>query len=147
MRKIQVVEYNPAWPELFNAESVLLCRTLGSVAIAILHIGSTAVPGLPAKPIIDILVETTDLAALDTRNRDMTATFLVVNDKRAAGMRPAFGCAPPCAFSVMHYWFVPGNVQALDSEMYSSRYQIRRNMESPSTNSPSSSTLNCPHTA
>jgi GrpB-like predicted nucleotidyltransferase (UPF0157 family) len=73
MRKIQVVDYNPAWPDLFRAESALLSQTLGSIAIGIHHIGSTAVPGLPAKPIIDILIEVTDLALLDALNDHMMA--------------------------------------------------------------------------
>lgn len=73
MRKIQVVDYDPAWPDRFEAESALLSQTLGSVAIRIRHIGSTAVPYLPAKPIIDILVEVTDLATLDALNGDIGA--------------------------------------------------------------------------
>jgi len=71
MRRIEVVEYNPSWPETFKEESYLLRETLGDIAVAVQHIGSTAVPGLAAKPIIDILIEVTDLAALDARNRDM----------------------------------------------------------------------------
>jgi len=71
MRKIQVVDYDPSWPECFKEESNLLRETLGDTAVAVHHIGSTAVPGLAAKPIIDILVEVTDLATLDARNPDM----------------------------------------------------------------------------
>ena len=73
MRKIQVVDYDPTWPDLFEIESTLLGRTLGSLAIGIHHIGSTAVPRLPAKPIIDILFEVSDLAALDALNGQMSA--------------------------------------------------------------------------
>ena len=62
---VEVVDYDPSWPALFDAECALLHRTLGEVAIAIHHIGSTAVPGLAAKPIIDILMEVADLNALD----------------------------------------------------------------------------------
>ena len=71
MRRIQVVEYDPSWPKRFTEESNLLRETLGDIATAVHHIGSTAVPGLAAKPIIDILIEVTDLATLDARNRDM----------------------------------------------------------------------------
>ena len=71
MRKIEVVKYDPSWPERFTEESNLLRKTLGDIAVAVHHIGSTAVPGCAAKPIIDILVEVTDLAVLDARNRDM----------------------------------------------------------------------------
>jgi GrpB-like predicted nucleotidyltransferase (UPF0157 family) len=71
MRKIQVVEYDPSWPALFEAERDVLRRTIGTVAVEIHHIGSTAVPGLCAKPIIDILIEVTDLALLDALNGKM----------------------------------------------------------------------------
>lgn len=71
MRTIEVVEYDPSWPERFEEESNLLRETLGDIAVEVHHIGSTAVPGLAAKPIIDILIEIADLAALDARNRDM----------------------------------------------------------------------------
>ncbi|MGA1871720.1 MAG: GrpB family protein [bacterium] len=73
MTKIQVVDYDPSWPRLFETENILLRQTLGGIVIEIHHIGSTAVPGLAAKPIIDILVEVTDLATLDARNGDMEA--------------------------------------------------------------------------
>jgi len=65
LRIVEVVEYDPSWPALFDAECTLLRHTLEGVAIAIHHIGSTAVPGLAAKPIIDMLMEVTDLQALD----------------------------------------------------------------------------------
>lgn len=71
MRKIEVVDYNPAWPELFAKECYVLQKTLKGVAIAIHHIGSTAVLGLAAKPIIDILIEITNLDMLDRLNIDM----------------------------------------------------------------------------
>jgi GrpB-like predicted nucleotidyltransferase (UPF0157 family) len=73
LRAVQVVEYDPVWPTMFWSERELLRRALGCAAVEIHHIGSTAVPGLAAKPIIDILIEVTDLAALDERNRAMEA--------------------------------------------------------------------------
>jgi len=62
MRKIAVVDYDPAWPTQFGAESEVIRRALGEVAVNIHHIGSTAVPGLAAKPVIDILLEVKDLS-------------------------------------------------------------------------------------
>lgn len=64
-RVIAVVPYQPQWSETFVAEQLLLQQALGTVAIAIHHIGSTAVPDLAAKPIIDILLEVSSLAELD----------------------------------------------------------------------------------
>src|SRR5215218_1874125 len=49
-------EYDPSWPGKFEAVRVELAEALGQKAVAIEHIGSTAVPGLAAKPIIDVLV-------------------------------------------------------------------------------------------
>lgn len=53
---ITVVDYDPSWPTRFAAERALLAPIFGDEALAIWHIGSTAVPGLAAKPIIDIMV-------------------------------------------------------------------------------------------
>jgi GrpB-like predicted nucleotidyltransferase (UPF0157 family) len=50
-----VVAYDPAWPGLFADEAEQLREALGPAVLAIEHVGSTAVPGLAAKPIIDIL--------------------------------------------------------------------------------------------
>jgi GrpB-like predicted nucleotidyltransferase (UPF0157 family) len=51
-----VVSYDPGWPLLFREDAGMLHRALGEVALRIDHIGSTAVPGLAAKPIIDIQI-------------------------------------------------------------------------------------------
>src|SRR5579859_2092991 len=55
-------DYDPTWPEKFALESARIQRTLGRRALRIEHIGSTAVPGLAAKPIIDILLVVVDSA-------------------------------------------------------------------------------------
>ena len=54
--QIVVCDYDPLWPKRFDAERRRLAAALDERAIGIEHIGSTAVPGLAAKPIIDILV-------------------------------------------------------------------------------------------
>ena len=53
---VRVVPYDPAWPHLFARLGGDLRAALGSVAVRIDHIGSTAVPGLVAKPVIDIQI-------------------------------------------------------------------------------------------
>ncbi len=53
---IVVSDYDPNWPTLFEQESARIKNALGPLALAIEHMGSTAVPGLPSKPIIDLLV-------------------------------------------------------------------------------------------
>lgn len=52
--KIEIVPPNPAWPQTFAGLKTLIVDALGPTAIAVEHVGSTSVPGLPAKDIIDI---------------------------------------------------------------------------------------------
>ena len=53
-RTIEIVDYPPAWPETFAGLSGVISGALGSLAMRIEHVGSTSVPGLAAKPIIDL---------------------------------------------------------------------------------------------
>lgn len=62
---VTVVDYNPAWPELFAAERDLIAPVLGDHLLECYHIGSTAVPGLAAKPIIDLMVVVRDVTLVD----------------------------------------------------------------------------------
>ncbi len=57
---VQLVEYDPSWPEQFAREARRIRSALGRRALRIEHIGSTSVPGLVAKPILDILLVVTD---------------------------------------------------------------------------------------
>jgi GrpB-like predicted nucleotidyltransferase (UPF0157 family) len=63
MDQVEVVDYDPRWPALFDDEARRLRATLDpSLIIGLEHFGSTAVPGLSAKPIIDILIAVRSLA-------------------------------------------------------------------------------------
>src|SRR4029077_12387773 len=59
---ITLVEYDPLWPEYFARESWRIKNILGNRALRVEHVGSTSVPGLIAKPIIDILLVVPDSA-------------------------------------------------------------------------------------
>jgi GrpB-like predicted nucleotidyltransferase (UPF0157 family) len=59
-RAIVIVDYDAGWPSRFVSHRNRVARALGPVARSIEHIGSTAVPGLAAKPIIDLLVAVRD---------------------------------------------------------------------------------------
>ncbi len=59
---IEIVAYDPTWPRLFQERGERLRQALGEVARRIDHIGSTSVPGLAAKPIIDIQISVAALA-------------------------------------------------------------------------------------
>lgn len=63
--RLEIVAYDPRWPELFEAEAGRIRRALGPLAVRIDHHGSTAVPGLAAKAIIDIQVSVPSLQPLD----------------------------------------------------------------------------------
>ena len=61
--EVEIVDYDPRWPDLFAAEAGVLRNTLPSHAfVAIEHAGSTAIPGVAAKPIIDIFVAVPSIA-------------------------------------------------------------------------------------
>ncbi len=65
---VAIVPYDPTWPDQFLRERAHLLSCLPNELIKrIEHFGSTAVPGLAAKPVIDILVEVTDLEATKAR--------------------------------------------------------------------------------
>ena len=59
---VHLVEYQPIWPEQFQREAGRIRVALGSRALSIDHVGSTSVPGLAAKPIIDIALTIADSA-------------------------------------------------------------------------------------
>ncbi|GEN46396.1 GrpB family protein [Alkalibacillus haloalkaliphilus] len=54
--EVKLVNYNPEWPQLFQQEKQLLQNMVGEHVLGIEHIGSTAIKGLKAKPIIDLVV-------------------------------------------------------------------------------------------
>jgi GrpB-like predicted nucleotidyltransferase (UPF0157 family) len=58
---IQIIPYRPEWPEEFAAIGVTFRQVLGDLALRIDHIGSTSVPGLAAKDIIDVQITVTEL--------------------------------------------------------------------------------------
>lgn len=70
-RKIEVVSYNTDWPGIFEAEAKKIKEALGNNCITIHHIGSTSVPGLAAKPIIDMIPVVQDITAVDSSNVNM----------------------------------------------------------------------------
>jgi GrpB-like predicted nucleotidyltransferase (UPF0157 family) len=61
-RHITIVDYDPNWPEQFEKHANVISNALGETALRIEHIGSTAVPELRSKPIIDILVAVSNSA-------------------------------------------------------------------------------------
>jgi GrpB-like predicted nucleotidyltransferase (UPF0157 family) len=60
---VSITAYDPSWPALFSAERTRVEAALGDVVSRTEHFGSTAVPGMAGKPIVDLLVGVTDLRA------------------------------------------------------------------------------------
>ena len=59
---VVLVEYDPAWPRLYEREEARIRGALGEAALQIEHAGSTSIPGLAAKPIVDIVLVVPDSA-------------------------------------------------------------------------------------
>lgn len=52
---VEVVEYNPEWPRVFEREAALIMKACGPRITKVHHVGGTSVPGLAAKPVLDIV--------------------------------------------------------------------------------------------
>jgi GrpB-like predicted nucleotidyltransferase (UPF0157 family) len=78
MRKVDVLPHDRQWHHAFTQEKQQLLQVLGDRVIRIHHMGSTAIPGIFAKPIIDLLVEVTAIARVDECDRSMEAIGYVV---------------------------------------------------------------------
>lgn len=61
MDEVVLATYDPSWPEIFAGEAQAIRRALGDMFAGIEHVGSTAIPGLAAKPVIDIVTIVTSL--------------------------------------------------------------------------------------
>jgi GrpB-like predicted nucleotidyltransferase (UPF0157 family) len=68
---LTVKPHRDSWRKDFEVEAARIRSALGDVLVVIHHIGSTAIPGIYAKPIIDILAEVTSLDALDAHVNEM----------------------------------------------------------------------------
>jgi GrpB-like predicted nucleotidyltransferase (UPF0157 family) len=64
--EVALVPYDPRWPSLFEAERKRLIRLFPTQFLDIQHFGSTAIPGMPAKPIIDLLAGVESMAVADS---------------------------------------------------------------------------------
>ncbi|UTR16507.1 GrpB family protein [Salipaludibacillus sp. LMS25] len=73
MRKVEVKPFNENWSLLFEEESKKLSGIFGDQVIEVHHIGSTAVPGLRAKPIIDMMPVVKNIESVEAYNEDMMA--------------------------------------------------------------------------
>ena len=68
---IQLVACDRNWPALYDAEAACIREAMGSLALRIEHVGSTSVPGLAAKPVIDIQVSVASLESLGVYSKPL----------------------------------------------------------------------------
>lgn len=71
--QVTLAPHDPAWAEMAAAEAVRLKGALGDVLVTVHHMGSTAIPGIFAKPTVDLMPTVTSLAALEARRADIEA--------------------------------------------------------------------------
>lgn len=71
MQRVYLVPYDPRWPQQFADEASTVRAVLDGLLVEIHHIGSTAIPDITAKPIIDMLAVVSDVARVDGRSPQM----------------------------------------------------------------------------
>ncbi|WP_033542855.1 GrpB family protein [Planococcus sp. CAU13] len=87
--KIVIEDYNPAWPQVFNELKLTIETAIPDLFLSIEHVGSTSVPGLSAKPIIDldIVIEDSELLLLVSKNLEKLGYYhegnLGIEDREA----------------------------------------------------------------
>lgn len=89
-RIIEVVGFDPNWKNIFETEKVILTKAIGNNTVKIDHIGSTSVIDLVAKPVIDILIEVSNLEKLDAVNKKMIALGYTVKGENGISGRRYF---------------------------------------------------------
>lgn len=103
---VHVVPYDPRWPEKFEAERVLLQRILSWwIAGSVEHIGSTAVVGLLAKPVIDIMVGVESLLASEPAKAILASNGYAYAEYKTDVMH--WFCKPSFEFRTHHLHLVP----------------------------------------
>ena len=70
---VELVPHSPQWAEMAAAETLRLKGALGDVLVTVHHMGSTAIPGIMAKPVVDMIPIVTDLDALDAATPNVVA--------------------------------------------------------------------------
>ena len=83
MAKVIISEYNYSWPSLYQEESAALQAAFGDNLAGVFHIGSTAVPGMPSRPTIDILLSVNDMTAASKTAESLCENGYILDSKMA----------------------------------------------------------------
>ena len=101
MRRVHLVPYDPSWPAAFEAETARLRGALGPACVTIHHVGSTSVPGLLAKPRIDMLPVVTSVASVDLSVDDVHGLLDWANRANLSELDAVCGIGPSIAQSIV----------------------------------------------
>ena len=115
MRKIEVVDYDPCWPKTFEYLRSRIWTALGDVLLSVEPVGSTSVPGLAAKPIIDISIVVSEGSDVQTGiSRLATLGYMHRGDLGIEG-REAF--ANPDGLPMHNLYLCPRDSVALANQL------------------------------
>ncbi|OCA90998.1 hypothetical protein A8F94_03785 [Bacillus sp. FJAT-27225] len=101
-RRVEVIPYSTDWPIKFETEKKLLLEVLDGEGLILHHIGSTSVPGLSAKPIIDILAEADSLAIFDRNEDKMSGAGYIARGENGIPGRRYFVKASSTGDRIVH---------------------------------------------
>lgn len=126
MRVIKLAQYSSTWPQAFDEEASRITAVLHDTIVSVHHIGSTAVPGLAAKPVIDILMEVASLDILDEKSAALSGLGYRPRGENGIAGRRYFTKGERERTHHLHA-FVAGHEQVLSHLAF--RDYLRRRME------------------
>jgi len=113
---VRIVPYDPGWPARFEAEKLLLEQAVGGwITGGVHHVGSTAVPGLAGKPVIDILVGVADLPSSRVCFGPLADLGYKYAPYRASDMH--WFCKPDLSHRTHHLHLVPTGSPRYEAEL------------------------------
>ena len=105
--RVSIVPYRSTWESQYEAEKNALAGALGDALVEAHHIGSTAVPGLAAVPIVDLMLVVSDLSALDEATDALAAAgYARADDPTASGGVLLRKCLPSVPDEIIAQAFV-----------------------------------------
>ncbi|MGH9935076.1 MAG: GrpB family protein [Blastocatellia bacterium] len=115
MRTIVVVDYDPAWPEVFQQLRLKVWPVVGDFALSVEHVGSTSVPGLAAKPIIDMSVVVSSEAEVRLAVKRLATLGYLHRGNLGIEGREAFH--PPAGLPAHHLYVCPQGSLGLQNQL------------------------------
>lgn len=105
VRKVEVVPFCEQWATMFAEEAEKLKQVFGAQCLRIYHIGSTAIPGMSAKPIIDIMIKVHHINCVDRYNEAMAALGYQAMGEKTVFRSAAFSKKAVMSVSTMSMCF------------------------------------------